>query len=78
MLIPYQALMTLPSETLDNLIKEYLLTQVEDGGFANSDAQMMASAISQCKNALKSGELLVEFSEDDESFTLRRAQELNI
>lgn len=78
MLIPYQALMTLPSDTLDNLIKEYLLTQVDDGGFTNSDNQMMLKAIAQCKSALKSGELLVEFSEEDESFTLKRAQEVNI
>lgn len=33
MLIPYESLLQLPKETLDNLIKEYLLSQVEDGSF---------------------------------------------
>ena len=34
MIIPYETLLGLDAETLNNLIKEHLLTQVEDGGFS--------------------------------------------
>ncbi len=78
MLVPYSALETLPTETLNNLIKEYLLTQIDDGSFSQASEEGLSQAINQCKQELKSGELLVEFSEDDESFTLKRIQEVNI
>ncbi|MCL1066761.1 YheU family protein [Shewanella olleyana] len=71
MLIPYEALLQLPQDTFNNLIKEYLLTQVEDGSFGMLDDQQLATAIEKCKQSLKQGELKVEFSEEDESIAIR-------
>lgn len=73
MLIPYEALLQLPQETLANLIREYLLGQIEDGSFANLDEQAFAAAIAQCQQALKQGKLVLEYSEDDESFAIRHS-----
>lgn len=77
MLVPYESLQQLPNETLDNLIKEYLFTQVEDGGFADADNEALKSAIHQCKAMLKQGDLVVEYSEDDESIAIKQAQHIN-
>ncbi|MCG9697528.1 YheU family protein [Shewanella sp. Isolate11] len=71
MLVPYEALQQLAAETLNNLIKEYLLTQMEDGSFATLDDKALSNAIAQCQRALARGELLVEYSEDDESIAIR-------
>ncbi|MCL1142267.1 YheU family protein [Shewanella gaetbuli] len=71
MIIPYDALGNLQVETLNNLIKEYLFTQVEDGSFSEMNDQQIAAMIAQCKHALKVGELLVEYSEEDESISIR-------
>lgn len=71
MLIPYSALQQLPADTLDNLIKEYLFTQVEDGGFDGLSGDSLASAIQRCRAALKSGELVVEYGEEEESIAIR-------
>ncbi|WP_144211178.1 YheU family protein [Shewanella donghaensis] len=76
MLIPYDALLQLPQDTLNNLIKEYLFTQVEDGSFGQLDNQQLQNAIDQCKQALKQGELKVEFSEEDESIAIRQKDHL--
>ncbi|AUD59234.1 hypothetical protein AYJ58_06890 [Shewanella sp. Pdp11] len=76
MLIPYEALLQLPKETLANLIREYLLSQVEDGSFASLDEQELAQAIVQCQQALKQGKLKLEYSEDDESFAIRSADQI--
>ncbi|MCC4834139.1 YheU family protein [Shewanella sp. 1_MG-2023] len=76
MLIPYEALLQLPQETLNNLIKEYLLTQVEDGSFGQLDDQQIAAAIEKCKHSLKLGELKVEFSEEDESIAIRHKDQI--
>ncbi len=73
MLIPYEALLQLPQETLANLIREYLLGQIEDGSFANLDDHTFAAAIAQCQQALKQGKLVLEYSEDDESFAIRHS-----
>ncbi|QFU24403.1 YheU family protein [Shewanella eurypsychrophilus] len=77
MLVPYESLQQLPSETIENLIKEYLFTQVEDGGFADTDNEALKSATHQCKALLKQGVLVVEFSEDDESIAIKQAQHIN-
>lgn len=77
MLVPYDALLQLPSATMENLIKEYLLTQVENGGFSDTDEQALSSAIGHCKQLLKQGVLVVEFSEDDESIAIKHSEHLN-
>ncbi|MEJ6519777.1 YheU family protein [Shewanella bicestrii] len=76
MLIPYDALLQLPKETLANLIREYLLGQVEDGSFTSLDQQELSAAIVQCQQALKQGKLVLEYSEDDESFAIRHADQV--
>ncbi|MFB2649291.1 MULTISPECIES: YheU family protein [Shewanella] len=76
MLIPYDALLQLPKETLANLIREYLLGQVEDGSFTSLDEQELSVAIVQCQQALKQGKLVLEYSEDDESFAIRHADQV--
>ncbi|QYJ70735.1 YheU family protein [Shewanella sp. FJAT-51649] len=76
MLIPYDALLQLPKETLTNLIREYLLGQVEDGSFTSLDEQELSAAIAQCQQALKQGKLVLEYSEDDESFAIRHADQV--
>ena len=76
MLIPYDALLQLPTETLVNLIREYLLGQVEDGSFTSLDEQELSSAIVQCQQALKQGKLVLEYSEEDESFAIRHADQV--
>ena len=76
MLIPYDALLLLPKETLTNLIREYLLGQVEDGSFTSLDEQELSVAIVQCQQALKQGKLVLEYSEDDESFAIRHADQV--
>ncbi|SQH75148.1 conserved protein of unknown function [Shewanella benthica] len=76
MLVPYDALLQLPSATMDNLIKEYLLTQVEDGSFSDTNEQVYISAIERCKQLLKQEILVVEFSEDDESIAIKPKEHL--
>jgi len=71
MLIPYESLLQLPPITLENLMKEFLFTQVEDGSFSDTDEQALAVAIIQCKQALKKGSLIVDYSEDDQSIAIR-------
>lgn len=75
MLVPYQSLLQLPAETLDNLIKEFLFTQTEDGSFASLDGEALARAIKQCRQALARSELVVEYSEEDESIAIRHRQD---
>ncbi|KIO38071.1 YheU family protein [Shewanella sp. cp20] len=75
MLVPYQSLLQLPAETLDNLIKEFLFTQTEDGSFASLDDQALAHAIAQCRQALARNELVVEYSEEEESIAIRQRQD---
>ncbi|NRB25781.1 YheU family protein [Shewanella sp.] len=77
MLVPYDALLQLPNATMDNLIKEYLLTQVEDGSFSDTDEQVYTSAIERCKQLLKQEVLVVEFSEDDESIAIKHKEHLS-
>ncbi|MGS0681575.1 YheU family protein [Shewanella sp. 125m-7] len=76
MLVPYQSLSQLPSETFDNLIKEYLISQVEDGSFSGDGEHSMDNAIVQCKAALKQGLLVVEYSEEEESIGIRRKEDI--
>ncbi|MGL4613873.1 MAG: YheU family protein [Shewanella sp.] len=76
MLIPYEALLQLPHTTLTNLIREHLLSQIEDGSFTSLDAQELEYAIASCQQALKQGKLQVEYSENDESFAIRTAEQL--
>ena len=76
MLVPYDSLVQLPTETFEALIKEYLFAQLEDGSFSNTDEEGLQRAIAQCKQALKQGVLVVEYSEDDESIAIRQREQL--
>ena len=76
MIVPYESLTSLPKDTLDNLIKEYLLTQVEDGSFTTMDSEQMEQALSQCRQMLKQGTLVVEYSENDESIGIRHIDQI--
>lgn len=76
MLVPYDALSSLPQETLDSLVKEYLFTQVEDGSFGQLQDASLVRAMDQCHQALKRGELVVEYSEDDDSIAIRHRHHL--
>lgn len=76
MLIPFDALSSLPEATLNNVIKEYLFSQVEDGGFDALGEHSLETAIIQCKQALKQGQLMVEYSEEDESIAIRRKDDI--
>ncbi|MGS0676065.1 YheU family protein [Shewanella sp. 125m-1] len=78
MLVPYESLSQLPSDTFDNLIKEYLISQVEDGSFSGDGQHSMKKAIVQCKAALKQGILVVEYSEEEESIGIRRKEDIVI
>ncbi|GGP36913.1 hypothetical protein GCM10009347_00960 [Shewanella algicola] len=77
MLVPYDALLSLPQETLQAIIKEYLLSQLEDGSFSDVDEQQLVNATERCKLALKKGELVVEYSEDDESIAIRQREHIS-
>ncbi|HBF45512.1 MULTISPECIES: YheU family protein [Shewanella] len=77
MLVPYEALLSLPQEVLQRMIKEYLLSQLEDGSFSDADEQQLSRAMDQCKLALKKGELVVEYSEDDESIAIRQREHIS-
>ncbi|AZG74609.1 YheU family protein [Shewanella livingstonensis] len=77
MLVPYEALLSLPHEVLQRMIKEYLLSQLEDGSFSDANEQQLTRAIEQCKLALKKGELVVEFSEEDESIAIRQREHIS-
>ena len=76
MLVPYESLSQLSSETFDNLIKEYLISQVEDGSFSGDGEHCMDRAIIQCKTALKQGLLVVEYNEEEQSIGIRRKEDI--
>ncbi|MGX9460770.1 YheU family protein [Shewanella sp. A14] len=77
MLVPYDALLSLPQETVQRMMKEYLLSQLEDGSFSDTNEQQLISAMDQCKLALKRGELVVEYSEEDESIAIRQREHIS-
>ncbi|MBV7316286.1 YheU family protein [Shewanella sp. NIFS-20-20] len=74
MLIPYESLQQLPTDTLNNLIKEYLFAHIEDGGFSELNEHALTQAISRCHLALQRQELVVEYSEAEESIAIRSAE----
>ncbi|WP_345315211.1 YheU family protein [Ferrimonas gelatinilytica] len=77
MLIDYATLKeALPPETLENLIREYLLGQVGDEGFDELTPERLADSAARAHHALRLGELVVEFSEQEESVAIRRADEV--
>lgn len=76
MLVPYESLTQLPSDTFDNLVKEYLISQVEDGSFSGDGEHSMDRAMIQCKTALKQGLLVVEYNEEEESIGIRRKEDI--
>ncbi|WP_394130402.1 YheU family protein [Shewanella maritima] len=76
MIVPFDALLNLPQETFEQMIKEHLITQVEDGGFDQASKAQLIQAIALCKQKLKSGELVVEFSEEDETIAIKAKDQL--
>ena len=76
MIVPYESLTSLPKDTLDNLIKEYLFSQVEDGSFTTMDSEQIEQALAQCRQMLKQGTLVVEYSENDESIGIRHIDQI--
>ncbi|SDJ60520.1 hypothetical protein SAMN04488540_11085 [Ferrimonas sediminum] len=77
MLIPYHDLKSaLSPEAFANLIKEYLLQQIGDQGFDQLDGDSVDQALPRIEAALKRGELVVEFSEEEESVAIRTAESL--
>lgn len=76
MIVPFSTLSQLPTETLNNLMKEYLLTQIEDGSFDSIGEHSLEAAMAHCLQALKQGRLLVEFSEEDESIAIRSQDDI--
>ncbi|MCL1074683.1 YheU family protein [Shewanella dokdonensis] len=76
MLVPYEALLQLSAATLDNLIREYLLSQIEDGSFSDLDETAVQRASERCRHALQTGELVVEYSEEDESVAIRSREQI--
>lgn len=77
MLIPYDQLkQSLSAEALTNLMREFLLQQITDQGFDQTDSQALAQALPQVEAALKRGELVVEFSEEEESVAIRPADQV--
>ncbi|GAA4884064.1 YheU family protein [Ferrimonas pelagia] len=73
MLIDYPTLcQSLPADTIDNLIREYLISAVGDEGFADTELSQLNNAIVQARLALQRRELVVEYSEEHESIAIRR------
>lgn len=64
MIVPWQEL---APETLQNVIREYVLSKLED---YQMESTQMESWIEQVYQKLKSGEAVVEWSEEHESVTI--------
>lgn len=71
MLIPYEALST---EALENLIKEYCL---RDWGLNDTESPWLERK-AQVMSALKNKQLVILYSEDEESAHIKSAAELNM
>lgn len=64
MIIPWQEL---DPDTLDNVIREYVLSKLED---YQMESTQMFEWINQVKSQLRSGEAVIEWSEANESVTI--------
>jgi uncharacterized protein YheU (UPF0270 family) len=64
LIVPYQEL---APETLTAVIKEYILSQLEDYQLESAD---MAQWVAQVRSKLHSGEAVVEWSEEHETVTI--------
>ncbi|WMS86726.1 YheU family protein [Pleionea litopenaei] len=64
MIIPWQEL---DPDTLDNVIREYVLSKLED---YQMESTQMSEWINQVKSQLRSGEAVIEWSEANESVTI--------
>ena len=77
MLIDYATLKSaLDPDTLNNLCREFLIRQIGDEGFDHTDSAGLADGIAKVQHALARGELVVEYSEAEESVAIRRREEL--
>jgi len=64
MIIPWQEL---EQDTLDNVIREYVLSKLED---YQMESTQMSEWIGQVKRQLRNGEAVIEWSEANESVTI--------
>lgn len=64
MIIPWQEL---SSDTLENLIKEYVLSQLEDYQMESAQTEQW---MEQVKRKLQTGEAVIEWSEANETATI--------
>ncbi|WP_163934776.1 YheU family protein [Paraferrimonas sp. SM1919] len=71
MLIPFDELQQLDKATLELLIKEHLYSQIEDGSLATFTAENIQGAIARTLDLLKKGELVVEYSEENETIAIK-------
>ncbi len=77
MLIDYPTLrQALAPDTLDNLVREFLIRQIGDEGFDQVDPAQLAEGMAKVHKALQVGDLVVEYSEEDESVAIRPREEV--
>lgn len=70
MIISFEELQTLPQQTVDNVIKEYIYQQVEDGNIDSLSASSTEAIIQTIYDKLKKKELAVEYSEEHQSVAI--------
>lgn len=70
MIISFEELQTLPQQTVDNVIKEYIYQQVEDGNVDSLNASSTETMMQIIYNKLKKKELAVEYSEEHQSVAI--------
>ena len=76
MLLSYADLQQLPRDTVNALIKEFLLMQLEDGNLEQLTAEKLQQATDEVTQQLQQGTLVVEYSEKHESVMIRRATDV--
>lgn len=70
MLVDYKSI---SAEALENLCREYVIANLSD---VEQEVQL-ADWVTQTINLVKSGELVIEFSEQDESVSLKNQSDIN-
>lgn len=75
MILNSEDLKHLSACSLNNLIKEYLLMQLEDGRLEDYTKSAFEQGIKHVKTQLEEGSLVVEYSELHESITIKEPPE---